>query len=230
MIIDHSLKLAKEIQKETQKVLSNLPQSFPCQVKSIQEKVFVEVETLLPQNENDIPLIIPIMQSPYLNLPIKEGDIGIALNCSFLFEKALLNEKIEEKLNSIRQNGLFFIPLVSKDSYKGEESKTMLMSQDFSSNITLTKNQIDFKAGDQTKGSLTNSSIELQSNEVKIESATLMELKGSSATLGEILSDLVTALTKMNADPVAGNGAPLASPTLSSEMPQILAKIKGSFN
>lgn len=178
------------------------------------------------------------MQSPYLTLPIKEGDLGIALNCSFLFEDMIEENQIAENLPSTKENGLFFIPLVSKGGFKGEVGKTTLSSQDHTSSVNLSEKQIELKSGDTTNAQFGDNSIELNAtqqtglimgSDISLVSGSTIEVKGVSATLGEILGDILTMLTSMNADPVAGNGAPLASPSLTSQLPQIQAKVQGNL-
>lgn len=260
MIFDVSAQFEEILERAIKKQIDVLPISYPCKVKAVQDDgVFVEIETLLPKDDCDTETIIPILQSPYFTLPINQGDIGLALNCSYLFDKVIEDEELQESAKSIKQNGLFFVPLVSKKSFKGEVGQTMLTSQDFNSKITLKENTIEstiskddtiktsilqtdteikIKSSDNTNSVFGSDTITLQATnttkldmntEVVLQSGSTIEAKGVSASLGEILGDLVDALTKMNADPVAGNGAPLASPTLTSTMPQILAKIKGNF-
>lgn len=236
MIFDVSTQFEELIKNAIKKQIDTLPISYPCKVKSVKDDgVFVEVEVMLPQEESDTPTIIPIMQSPYLTLPIKEGDLGIALNCTYLFQDMLEDKKIEEPQKSIKENGLFFIPIVSKSGFKGEVGKTTLSSQDHTSTIDLGKKQIELKAGGTTNAQFGDNSIELNAaqqtrlimgNDVSLQSGSTIKIKGVNSTLGEILGDILTMLTNMNLDPVAGNGAPLNSPSLTSDLPQIISKVQ----
>lgn len=196
MIYDVTAQFAELMDNAIRKHLANLPLSYPCKVLKVHD-VFVEVVTLLKKDSADVSRVIPILQSPYLTLPIKEGDIGIALNCSFLFEALMQDNEITENIPATKQNGLFFVPLTSQSKFKGELGKTTLANQDHSCKINLDNSTI--------------------------------EIKGSSATLGEILTDLIDMLISLNADPIAGNGSPLASPTLATELPKIKAKITGNL-
>lgn len=236
MIFDVSTQFEELIKNAIKKQIDTLPISYPCKVKSVKDDgVFVEVEVMLPQEKNDTPTIIPIMQSPYLTLPIKEGDLGIALNCTYLFQDMVEDKKIEEAQKSIKENGLFFIPIVSKSSFKGEVGKTTLSSQDHTSSINLGEKQIELKAGNTTNAQFGDKSIELNAtqqtglimgSDVSLQSGSTIEIKGTTASLGEILEDILTMLTNMNADPVAGNGAPLNSPSLTNSLPQIISKVQ----
>lgn len=157
MIIDVSTQLDELISRIVREQISLLPISYPCKVKKIQDDgVFVVVETLMPKEDVDVERTIPIMQSPYLTLPIQEGDIGIALNCSFLFEEVMDDKKINEKQEANKENGLFFIPLVSKSGFKGKVGETMLSNKDHSSKISFTDNGIEIKVKD--KGAVINDS------------------------------------------------------------------------
>lgn len=239
MIFDVSTQFEELIKNAIKKQIDTLPISYPCKVKSVKDDgVFVEVEVMLPQEKSDTPTIIPIMQSPYLTLPIKEGDLGIALNCTYLFQDMVEDKKIEEPQKSIKENGLFFIPIVSKGGFKGEVGKTTLSSQDHTSSINLSEKQIELKAGDTTNARFGDNSIELNAtqqtglimgSDVSLQSGSTVEIKGVTASLGEILGDILTMLTNMNADPVAGNGAPLNSPSLTSNLPQIISKVQGNL-
>lgn len=239
MIYDISSDFEELINNFISKRLEVLPLSYPCKVSKVDDSgVYVEVETLLQKEEVDIPRIIPIMQSPYLTLPVSEGDLGIALNCSFLFAQIIEDEEITENERAVKENALFFIPLVSKGGFKGEVGKTILSDQEFKSTLTLEQEQITLNATDSVSLTMSKEEVNLQSsdtttlkmsNEVSLQTAGTLEFKGATATLGEILGDILDMLTKANLDPVAGNGAPLNSPSLASSIPQIQAKIKGNL-
>lgn len=239
MIFDVSAQFEELIKNAIKKQIETLPISYPCKVKSVKDDgVFVEVEVMLPQEKSDTPTIIPIMQSPYLTLPIKEGDLGIALNCTYLFQDMIEDKKIEEAQKSIKENGLFFIPIVSKSGFKGEVGKTTLSSQDHTTSINLSEKQIELKAGDTTNAQFGDNSIELNAtqqtglimgSDVSLQSGSTVKIKGTTASLGEILEDILTMLTNMNADPVAGNGSPLNSPSLTNNLPQIISKVQGNL-
>lgn len=93
------------------RAISQLPTSFPCQVLGFSNGM-VKIQTLLIPTQNDTPLEIPALQSPYLTLPIQAGDIGIALNCDFLFDTLITQETLKENVRATQKNGLFFIPLL----------------------------------------------------------------------------------------------------------------------
>lgn len=136
--------LRQQIEDQITKAIAQLPISYPCEVKSVssEKKGFVEVQKLIPQTINDTGRVIPVIQSPYFTLPIKEGDIGIALNCSYIFEKVLGGEKIERSLRSNGENGLFFIPLVPSSEIENDLESTTLTDQDKQNKIILSKDKI----------------------------------------------------------------------------------------
>lgn len=152
MIFDTPQLLFEYIEKQIAKNISQLPISYPCKVISIdsEKKGFVEVQTLLPQTQTDVPRKIPVLRSPYLSLPIKVGDIGIALNCSFLFEKALGDEAIEKSIASSRTNGLFFIPLVPSSQIQDKDNETTLTSQNKQNKIILSDDKISSTIGSKS--------------------------------------------------------------------------------
>lgn len=239
MIYDITSNFEAILENSIIKKIDTLPLSYPCKVSKVDDSgVFVEIETLLKKEEVDIPRFIPIMQSPYLTLPVKEGDIGIALNCSFLFSQIIEDEEITENERAVKENALFFVPLVSKSGFKGEVGKTILSDKEFKSTLTLEQEQITLKATDSVSLKMDKEEVNLQSsdtttlkmtNEVSLQTAGTLEFKGATATLGEILGDILDMLMNANLDPVSGNGAPLNSPSLASSIPQIQAKIKGNL-
>lgn len=223
MIFDVSAQFEELIKNAIKKQIDTLPISYPCKVKSVKDDgVFVEVEVMLPQEKSDTPTIIPIMQSPYLTLPIKEGDLGIALNCTYLFQDMVEDKKIEEAQKAIKENGLFFIPIVSKSGFKGEVGKTTLSSQDHTSSINLSEKQIELKATQQT-GLIMGSDVSLQSGST-------IEVKGVSASLGEILGDLITALNTLSLTQSTAPGSPVTlPPNFLTDLTAIQTKITGNL-
>lgn len=131
MIFDTATQFNEIINKAINAKLSELPFSFPCKVTSIDSSgVYVNVETLLSKTQNDTEYQnIPIMQSPYITTPIQAGDIGIALNCSFLFDLIIDDKEIEFNQKTIRDNALFFIPLVSKKNQQNDIANLTLLNQ-----------------------------------------------------------------------------------------------------
>lgn len=141
MQIDLSRQLSEMIDSAIDKRIQMLPASYPCQVVSV-DGVFVNVKTLLKSGINDIERRIPIIQSPYLTLPISAGDIGIALNCSYLFENILDGQEIQTNIKSQKENGLFFIPLVAGANQKNDTDSTTITNQNKDASIVLSSNGI----------------------------------------------------------------------------------------
>ena len=240
MIFDVSAQFEELIKNAIKKQIDTLPISYPCKVKSVKDDgVFVEVEVMLPQEKSDTPTIIPIMQSPYLTLPIKENDLGIALNCTYLFQDMVEDKKIEEAQKSIKENGLFFIPILSKSGFKGEVGKTTLSSQDHTSSINLSEKQIELKAGDTTNAQFGDKSIELKAtqqtglimgSDVSLQSGSTVEIKGVTASLGEILGDLITALNTLSLTQSTAPGSPVTlPPNFLTDLTAIQTKITGNL-
>lgn len=223
MIFDVSSQFEELLKNAIKKQIDMLPLSYPCKVKSVKnDGVFVEIETMLPKKDSDTPTIIPIMQSPYLSLPVSEGDIGIALNCSYIFEDMIEDKKIENSQKSIKENGLFFVPVVSKNGFKGEVGKTTISSQDHSSSMVLEKNKVDIKATEQTSLSM--------GNDIILKSGSTVEVKGVTASLGEILGDLINALNSLSLTQSTAPGTPVTlPPNFLSDLISIKTKIEGNL-
>lgn len=240
MIFDVSAQFEELIKNAIKKQIDTLPISYPCKVKSVKDDgVFVEVEVMLPQEKSDTPTIIPIMQSPYLTLPIKEGDLGIALNCTYLFQDMIEDKKIEESQKAIKENGLFFIPIVSKSGFKGEVGKTTLSSQDHTSSINLSEKQVELKSGDTTNAQFGDNSIKLNAtqqtglimgSDVSLQSGSTIEIKGTTASLGEILGDLITALNTLSLTQSTAPGSPVTlPPNFLTDLVAVQTKITGNL-
>lgn len=254
MIYDVSAQFEEILNKAIERKIENLPISYPCKVKKVQDDgVFVEIETLLVKGDTDIERIVPIMQSPYLTLPIKEGDIGIVLNCSYIFEDIIQDETISENQASIKENGLFFIPLVSKSGFKGKVGETLLSSQDFKSYMKIVPDSIELKTkainsesdsielkiGSMSSASFKDNSLTLQANqgsrltmddEVSLSSLNTIELKGMTSTLGDILKDLIKILQSLSLAQSTAPGTPIVlPPTYSLDLFNLTAKIGGNF-
>lgn len=121
-------KLVKEILLETI--------SFPCKVKEY-DGLFVKVESLLKDNDLGIIENVAVLQSPYLHLPIKENDMGICLNCDYLFYETMQDSEISDNCRSVGTNGLIFIPLVTEKNKQEDTESTILFNENRESKLTL---------------------------------------------------------------------------------------------
>lgn len=181
MIFNIQENLQNYINQAIDKRLAQLPISYPCKVKSV-DSGFVEVETLLIADQNDIAVKIPIMQSPYLTLPIQEGDIGIALNCSYLFDSIINDVEVKENIKSIQKNGLFFIPLLPA-SKANKSTDITLTSANGDSQIVLNDSELSIKVANQealsSDGSAITTPLPIQQQNTPID------ISGSGGSLGD---------------------------------------------
>lgn len=200
------------------KFIEELPISYPCKVKSFQDG-FVEVETLLKSDDTGIVVKIPIMQSPYLTLPIQEGDIGIALNCSYLFDTVIEDIEIKENIKTIGKNGLFFIPLLQSQR-ANETSDITLSSCEGKTKAIFNDNGYSLNIEDKTKITATNSDITIELGGQEVISSdgsvvnintpisqpqTPIDISGSGGGLGAFVTQMF-ALMDALASGMSGSG------------------------
>lgn len=222
MIFDTPSLLFEEISNQIAKNISQLPLSFPCEVTAIdsKNKGFVEIQTLLPQTQTDIKRVIPVLRSPYLSLPIKVGDIGIALNCSYLFEKALNDEKIEKSIVSSRMNGLFFVPLLPSSKVEDKDTECVIKSQNLKNKITLGEDNIT--------ASIQNKSVKFTDQEVDFgvkisQSQTPITIEGSGGSLYSAFNVMVQLMDLLSS---GMNGSATNNSAYTSGKTQLIESLK----
>lgn len=172
--------------------LKDLSQSYPCKVLSYADGL-VEVETLLVKGKNDVPVKIPPLQSPYFTLPIQEGDIGIALNCSYLFAPILEDLKIEANILSTQKNGLFFIPLLQKTKQNEVGDITFKTAPEFKSSMIFNDESLNIVVAENTKCTIDGSTMSFSINDKAVinlsESELALKISGNDAlTIGSTIS------------------------------------------
>lgn len=255
MIPNITQNLQSLINASIERYLGDLAKSYPCKVLSYADGL-VEVETLLVKGKNDVPIKIPTIQSPHFTLPIKEGDIGLALNCSFLFAPILENKKIETNILSTQKNGLFFLPLLPKDKQyeagditfkSAPELKSSLIINDESVNLVVAENTkctidgstMSFNINNKSVIDLSESELGLKVNSkqaltigsnistpLEIEQSTPIALKGSGGSLKDY-NDLVIQL--MDALALGMKGTATAPAEYNSLKATLLPQLQGMF-
>lgn len=194
------------IQNIVNREIDKLPYSFPCVVKEY-DGVYLKVETLLKDDDKQEIDNVAILHSYYLHLPIKQGDIGLCLNCSYLFNEILENNTINDNNKSVGANGLFYVPLLSKQDKHNDIESTTLLSQDRQSYLNLKEKEITLTNGDvdiHVRGKdieINNGDVTIKINgsDVKLGGATLkfdkaISLKGSSGSLNEAFNQVFNAM------------------------------------
>lgn len=196
------------INQSIEAYLKDLSQSYPCKVLSYADGL-VEVETLLVKGKNDVPVKIPPIQSPHFTLPIQEGDIGLALNCSFLFAPILEDKKIENNILSTQKNGLFFIPLLQKEKQNEVGDITLKSAPEFKSSIILNDESLQMVVAENTKCNIDGSTMEFNINNKTIInlSESEMDLKVNGKGAVTIGSNISTPLEIEQTTPIALKGS-----------------------
>lgn len=255
MIPNITQNLQSLINSSIEKYLEDLAKSYPCKVLSYADGL-VEVETLLVKGKNDVPIKIPTIQSPYFTLPIQEGDIGLALNCSYLFAPILENKNIETNILSTQKNGLFFLPLLQKDKQYEAGDITFKSAPEFKSSLIINDDKVDLVVAENTKCTIDGSTMSFNINNksvvdlseselglkvnnkqaltigsnistpLEIEQSTPIALKGSGGSLKDY-NDLIIQLMDALASGMSGSGTnPTAYNTLKASL---TAQLQGMF-
>lgn len=205
------------------RAISQLPTSFPCQVLGFSNGM-VKIQTLLIPTQNDTPLEIPALQSPYFTLPIQAGDIGIALNCDFLFDTLITQGTLKENVRATQKNGLFFIPLLpaSKQNLPTDitittpQKKAQVILND-TQGLSISINKLNALSSNGT--TLTTS--------LPIMQDTPIDISGSGGSLGNAI-DIIFQLLDALASGMSGSAtSPTAYNTLKATLqPQMNTIIK----
>ena len=205
---------------------ANLPTCYPCEIVEY-DGVKAKVKVLLKDYDNVEFDDVCIMQSPYLHLPIKAKDKGIAINAGYVFNELLEDKPITQNIKAIGSLALIFIPFVS-ESLKAEDIKsTILTNETREATLTLKENTLTFDNKDLTlkiQGAdveIDNKSIQVKisGSDVIISGGTLkfensaIKVEGMAGALGKAFEQvfnamdlLSTGLTGPSSNPAAYNG------------------------
>ena len=205
---------------------ANLPTCYPCEIVEY-DGVKAKVKVLLKDYDNVEFDDVCIMQSPYLHLPIKAKDKGIAINAGYVFNELLEDKPITQNIKAIGSLALIFIPFVS-ESLKAEDiESTILTNETRESTLTLKENTLTFDNKDLTlkiQGAdveIDNKSIQVKisGSDVIISGGTLkfensaIKVEGMAGALGKAFEQvfnamdlLSTGLTGPSSNPAAYNG------------------------
>lgn len=175
---------------------NNMPINIPVKLDKVNDDLTINCNSLIDDRVfNNVQILAPIGISYDLN----RLKYGILLNVPYYFYEILSNGKISEVIQSKQTQYGLFIPILDNTNKFNKDVDISINSIDNKSNITLKDN-------------------------VLIQSKTPIEIKTDNSSLYEVLNDLLQLLLKVNNDPVAGNGSPLASPNL-AQIPNIISKL-----
>lgn len=219
----HQIQVIKEL---IHKELACLPISYPLEIIKY-DGIKAQVKILLKDYENVTLDDICIMQSPYLHLPIKQGDKGIGINAGYVFNELLEDKDITQNIKSVGGTALVFIPFVSESIKASDIESTILYNEARDSTLTLKENNLTYK-NENTELKIEGSDIEIDNKSVQIKisgsdiiisGGTLkfenaaIKIEGMQGALGKAFEQvfsamdlLSTGLTGPSSNPAAYNG------------------------
>lgn len=223
---NYGIYLQNFINKLIDEKISPFEFGMPCEIVEY-DGVKAKVKVLLKDYDNVEFDDVCIMQSPYLHLPIKAKDKGIAINAGYVFNELLEDKPITQNIKAIGSLALIFIPFVS-ESLKAEDiESTILTNETREATLTLKENTLTFDNKDLTlkiQGAdveIDNKSIQVKisGSDVIISGGTLkfensaIKVEGMAGALGKAFEQvfnamdlLSTGLTGPSSNPAAYNG------------------------
>lgn len=122
----------------------NLSTCYPCEIIKY-DGIKAKIKILLKDYDNVEFDDVCIMQSPYLHLPIKEKDKGIAINAGYVFNELLDDKEITQNIKAIGSLALIFIPFVSESLKVEDIESTILTNETREATLTLKEKNIIYK-------------------------------------------------------------------------------------
>lgn len=223
---NYGIYLQNFINKLIDEKISPFEFGMPCEIVEY-DGVKAKVKVLLKDYDNVEFDDVCIMQSPYLHLPIKAKDKGIAINAGYVFNELLEDKPITQNIKAIGSLALIFIPFVS-ESLKAEDiESTILTNETREATLTLKENTLTYDNKELTlkiEGAdveIDNKSIQVKisGSDVIISGGTLkfensaIKVEGMAGALGKAFEQvfnamdlLSTGLTGPSSNPAAYNG------------------------
>lgn len=223
---NYGIYLQNFINKLIDEKISPFEFGMPCEIVEY-DGVKAKVKVLLKDYDNVEFDDVCIMQSPYLHLPIKAQDKGIAINAGYVFNELLEDKPITQNIKAIGSLALIFIPFVS-ESLKAEDiESTILTNETREATLTLKENTLTYDNKELTlkiEGAdveIDNKSIQVKisGSDVIISGGTLkfensaIKVEGMAGALGKAFEQvfnamdlLSTGLTGPSSNPAAYNG------------------------
>lgn len=112
--------------------LSRLPLSLPAKVDS-RKKSTVSVTPVLTFGTLPASRIddVPIMKSPYFNEPIKAGDFGLLIPCSYFFQSLVTDnlDTVDKLIPTVTTGNYVFLPLAREGDNPSDGVESELWSK-----------------------------------------------------------------------------------------------------
>lgn len=141
---NYGIYLQNFINKSIDEKISPFEFGMPCEIVEY-DGIKAKVKVLLKDYNNVEFDDVCIMQSPYLHLPIKTKDKGIAINAGYVFNELLEDKPITQNIKAIGSLALIFIPFVSESLKVEDIESTILMNKTRDSSLTLKEKNIIYK-------------------------------------------------------------------------------------
>ena len=126
--------------------LNNLPISLPAKVVK-RNKSTVSVLPLITFGTLDAAQIddVPIAKSPYLNEPLKAGDFGLLIPCSYFYQSIVTDglNKIESVVPTVTTGNYLFLPITQVSADPSTGSETELWSNDLARYLRVKSTEIE---------------------------------------------------------------------------------------
>lgn len=157
-------------------------------------------------------IIIPLLDKDILQMYQDNKEFDISLFNKDNTNKLTMNDK-DILINSNDKNKITM------------NDKDIIVNSNDKNQLTINDQSINMNSNNSNQITMDNQSITIDGSSIVLNGKQPLDIKTSSTSLKELLNEILNMLMKMNLDTVAGNGAPLASPTLASTLPQIQAKL-----
>lgn len=245
----------KNIATKVTDAISQLPKNVPCKIDKINDDMTVDLISLIDESPfYSINMFLPVGIS-YNTDRLKYGVLYyVNYDFSSLLTTGQLNFQIE---SSQTQYGIFIPVLdvnnskpysdfsknskeltifnTNADNYISLETDNITINNKDKAYMTMEDGVITIKNNKDNETIVMDNKIEITSKQdviklqdgISLNSSAPIDISTNTASLYEVLNDILTMLTNMNLDPVAGNGSPLSSPTLTKDLPGIITKLNG---
>lgn len=227
---------------------------MPCEIVEY-DGIKAKLKVLLKDYENVEFDDVCIMQSPYLHLPIKAKDKGIAINAGYVFNELLNDVPITQNIKSIGTMALIFIPFASNSLKVEDIESTILTNETRDSTLTLKGKNIIYKnenceckiedknftfdnkdvsvkiEGANFEIDNKNMQVKISGSDVIISNGTLkfdkgaIKLEGIAGKLGEAFDNVFSAMDLLSTGLTGASSNPAAYNSGKEAIKQLIAQI-----